>query len=478
MWYGQRIRAFVVCALVMTTSAILLPYPVTAADSVVTDVRVSERAQRTRVVFEFTRDLDFKVFTLGNPRRVVVDMPEVGWRLPPRPLPSRVGVFETLRYGLYKPGNSRVVVDLRAPAIIKKAFLLEPSGPRGFRLVIDLTTASKTVFQRHVKSPPIQIVSASAEEFKKPSPPTGKRPVAETPKSPVISTPKITQSSTIATARINKKTAARLSETDAGNKNPKTVGKDLKKLVSAFRPAPRKPGIRPSNDKKTIIVDSGHGGADPGTIGRSGIYEKHITLAMARELAKQLNATGHFRAVMTRDRDIYIPLRKRVKIARDSGADLFISLHADAVKNTKIHGPSVYTLSEKASDKEAAALAEKENKSDLIAGMDLSHESQDVANILIDLAQRESMNQSVRFATQLVKDLKRRTKLLRNTHRFAGFAVLKAPDIPSVLIEMGFLSNRNDERRLQTREYRKKFSAGIVAAVKTYFSQVEEANNQ
>ena len=181
---------------------------------------------------------------------------------------------------------------------------------------------------------------------------------------------------------------------------------------------------------------------------------------------------------MTRNRDIFIPLRKRVKIARDAGADLFISLHADAVKNTQISGPSVYTLSERASDKEAEALAEKENKSDLIAGMDLSDESQEVANILIDLAQRESMNQSARFATQLVSDLKRRIKLLRNTHRFAGFAVLKAPDIPSVLIEMGFLSNRADERRLQTAKYRKKFSSGIVAAISSYFSNVEQAQRQ
>ena len=199
---------------------------------------------------------------------------------------------------------------------------------------------------------------------------------------------------------------------------------------------------------------------------------------MARELAKQLKTMGSFNVVMTRNHDVFIPLRKRVKIARDAGASLFISLHADAVKNPQISGPSVYTLSERASDKEAEALAEKENKSDLIAGMDLSDESQEVANILIDLAQIESMNQSARFATQLVSDLKRRTKLLRNTHRFAGFAVLKAPDIPSVLIEMGFLSNRSDERRLQTVKYRKKFSSGIVAAIKSYFSYIEQAQRE
>lgn len=478
MWYNLKICRIAVLALVVIAGACGGVRAVNAADSVVTDVRVSERAQRTRVVFEFTRDLDFKVFTLANPNRVVVDMPEVGWQLPARPLPSRVGVFETLRYGLYKPGNSRVVVDLRTPSVIKKAFLMEPIGPKGYRLVIDLASASQSAFLKQIKNPPIEVVTASRGDFDKPKGPVQSRTRTKTPTVARPKGPEVISRSTAAVVKKKKTVTPKLAMTKSTKAVVKAPGHEIKKLVAAFRPPPRKPASRPRNDKKVIIVDSGHGGADPGTIGKSGIYEKHITLAMARELTKQLNATGRFKAVMTRDRDIFIPLRKRVQIARDSSADLFLSLHADAIKNTKISGPSVYTLSEKASDKEAAALAEKENKSDLIAGMDLSHESQEVANILIDLAQRESMNQSARFATQLVKDLKRRTKLLRNTHRFAGFAVLKAPDIPSVLIEMGFLSNRNDERLLQTAQYRRKFSAGIVAAIETYFSEVEEASRR
>ncbi|NQW01306.1 MAG: N-acetylmuramoyl-L-alanine amidase [Rhodospirillales bacterium] len=477
MWCKQKASRIILIALGVLASVNGLPRPADAADSIVTDVRVSESAQRTRVVFEFTRDLDFKVFTLANPSRVVVDMPEVGWQLPPQPLPHQIGVFETLRYGLYKPGNSRVVVDLRTPAVVKKAFLMEPSGPSGYRLVIDLSSASPSAFARQTKAPPIEIVSASADSFEKPKPPVQIRPVAKAPKTPTLSGPEVLSRSPAARMTVKKPETLKLAMAAPARAVAEAPGQEIRKLVAAFRPAPRKPAIRPGIDKKTIIVDSGHGGADPGTIGRSGIYEKHITLAMAKELTRQLNATGHFRAIMTRDRDIFIPLRERVKIARDSGADLFISLHADAVKNRKISGPSVYTLSEKASDKEAQALADKENKSDLIAGLDLSHESQEVAHILIDLAQRESMNQSARFATQLVKDLKRRTRLLRNTHRFAGFAVLKAPDIPSVLIEMGFLSNRNDERLLQTDAYRKKFSTGIVDAIQTYFSRVEQASN-
>ena len=172
----------------------------------------------------------------------------------------------------------------------------------------------------------------------------------------------------------------------------------------------------------------------------------------------------------------FIKLRERVEFARDAKADLFISFHADKMRNPRIRGLSVYTLSEKASDQEAAELAERENKSDLIVGVDLSKESEDVTNILIDLAQRETMNQSARFATRLVGELKRATKLLRNTHRFAGFAVLRAPDVPSVLLELGFLSNRYDERNLRRKAYRAKLAKSVVRAVNSYFTRVEQAN--
>jgi N-acetylmuramoyl-L-alanine amidase len=198
-------------------------------------------------------------------------------------------------------------------------------------------------------------------------------------------------------------------------------------------------------------------------------------LSAAREFKAMLQKTGRYRVILTRNRDIFIRLRDRITIARDAEADLFISIHADAIKNRKVRGLSVYTLSETASDKEAAGLAEKENKSDLIAGIDLSDKTPEVANILIDLTQRESMNQSARFATGLVKELARKTKLLRNTHRFAGFVVLKAPDVPSVLIELGFLSNRRDEQALIRKSYRAKLGKAIVEAINNYFTRIEEA---
>ena len=241
----------------------------------------------------------------------------------------------------------------------------------------------------------------------------------------------------------------------------------------AFPIPPHKPE-RPL-PKRVIVIDPGHGGVDPGTIGVSGVYEKHITLLVARAIQRRLQRGARYRVVLSRERDVFVRLRERVVLAREAGADLFISLHADAIRDGRIRGLSVYTLSEKASDKEAALLAEKENRADLLAGIDLSKESPEVSDILFDLAQRETMNQSTRFATHLVKALARQTRLLRNTHRFAGFAVLKAPDVPSVLLELGFLSNRYDERSLMRKAYRAKLAAAVERAVGGYFDHIEEA---
>lgn len=197
--------------------------------------------------------------------------------------------------------------------------------------------------------------------------------------------------------------------------------------------------------------------------------EKNVTLAVAKQLQKTLLATGRFRVVLTRDKDVFIPLRDRFKIARDKGADLFISLHADSNPGTSARGASVYTLSDKASDAEAEALATKENKSDVINGVDLSQQSQTVSGILIDLAQRETINLSSRFASILVGDLRNDTMMLQNSHRFAGFAVLKAPDVPSVLLEMGYISTPEDERLLTDPSHQKKLSESITHAIEDYF---------
>jgi N-acetylmuramoyl-L-alanine amidase len=223
----------------------------------------------------------------------------------------------------------------------------------------------------------------------------------------------------------------------------------------------------------TVAIDAGHGGRDPGAISRSGLYEKHVTLAFARELRDRLLALKRYRVVLTRNRDVFIPLRGRMAIARTAGADLFLSLHADKADNPATRGLSVYTLSEQASDAEAAALAERENNADLVAGINLRRQPPDVRNILIDLAQRDTMNRSVNIAALLVRDLREATVLLPRTHRFAGFAVLKAPDVPAALIELGYLSNPIDERLLRAPAYRRKLTNAIARAVDDHFVRVE-----
>ena len=407
----------------MTASALVLssafagaPRPALGEAIVVTDVRVGQHGEVTRFVLDFTHKVEFTLFTLAEPDRLVIDLPEVGWRLPPRPLPRRTGVLDTLRYGLFKPGLSRVVVDLTGPVAARRAYLMDPEGGRGYRLILDLVPATREAFLAVGKAAPAPQ-----------DPPTGApRPDA------------------------------------------------LPAVSRLFFPTPpRKPEM--NTVKRVIAIDPGHGGVDPGTVGGSGTYEKHITLSMAREIRDLMQATGRYKVVLTRDRDVFVRLRDRIAVSREAGAELFVSIHADAIKNSAIRGLSVYTLSEKASDKEAAALADKENKADLIAGIDLTKETPEVTNILIDLAQRESMNQSARFAARLVKELARETKLLRNTHRFAGFVVLKAPDVPSVLMELGFLSNLQDEAALKRKSYRAKLIAAMGRAADAYFSRIEEA---
>ena len=254
----------------------------------------------------------------------------------------------------------------------------------------------------------------------------------------------------------------------------------LKKVFFIKKQNEKKPRIvidfkelAPTFKKKIIVIDPGHGGRDSGAVGVTGILEKKITLSFAKRLKNRLKDNKRFTIILTRNNDSYLKLRQRVGYARKMKADLFISLHADYHRNKNVSGVSIYTLSEKASDKEAEALARRENKEDLIDGLDLSDESKEVTNILIDLTQRETMNQSSYFVNFLIKELRKRTKLLQRTHRFAGFAVLKAPDIPSILLEMGYLSNRADSRLLTDKNYQEKLIDGIIVSMEKYFQWIE-----
>ena len=227
-------------------------------------------------------------------------------------------------------------------------------------------------------------------------------------------------------------------------------------------------------DKFTIVLDAGHGGVDPGAIGRNGFYEKTVALAAAKELERALNGIGTYSVILTRNTDIYLSLRERIAFARQVEANLFISIHADSIKNRHTRGGHVYTLSENASDKEAAALAEKENQADVISGFDLEQHDADVSSILVDLAQRETNNSSARAANAIVKGWRSRGfRLLRNAHRQAGFVVLKAPDIPSVLVDLGFLSNPEEAAILSKRASRQPLIDALAQSIHNYIQSVE-----
>jgi len=325
--------------------------------------------------------------------------------------PRPVGLIRGVRVGAPQAGTARMVLDLSAPAEIARVLTLPPQADFGWRFVVDLRPTAVETFMAKVGSAAAGDDGAAA------------RP------------------------------AAAHQQENAASRRRAAQGMS----------------------RQVIVIDPGHGGIDPGAIGVGGVYEKHITLAAARQVKARLEKGGRYQVVLTRDRDVFISLRDRVAIARKAKGDLFISLHADSNANHGTRGLSVYTLSEKASDREAGLLADKENKADIIAGMDFTSESPEVTGILIDLAQRESMNLSAQYAALLVGETERRVRILDNTHRFAGFAVLKAPDIPSVLMEMGYLSNPAEERLLQQASYRDKIAEAVARSVDRYFSQTQNA---
>ena len=373
---------------------------VAAAESAtvaVKDIRLGVTAERTRLVLDLGAKVDFDIFLLDRPRRVVVDLPSLAW---PTDQPTVDGLVRKIRFGQFTADKSRLVIDAKGPVRVAKSFLLPSSSGLPHRLVIDLVKTGNKEFADQVAKD-----RAAKRSAKKAAP-------APTP----------------------------------------------------FTPKPRKQ----ANSKPVMVLDAGHGGVDPGALGRQA-REKSVTLNFTRELAKQLRKTGKYKVYLTRNRDIYIPLRQRVNIARKHNADLFISIHADAIKRKNVRGMSIYTLSETASDKEAAALAKKENQSDIIAGIDFADQPPEVANILIDLAQRETKNLSVKFANLVVDNARGKTRLLDRTHRFAGFRVLKAPDVPSVLIELGFLTNRSDEKQLLSTAWRRKVAGALVNSVNGFF---------
>ncbi|HWY63897.1 MAG TPA: N-acetylmuramoyl-L-alanine amidase [Rhizomicrobium sp.] len=371
---------------------------------IVMSARIGEHQDRTRLVIELSDPVNLRAFSLANPDRVVIDMPEVSWRLGAPPRPSGFGAVKSYRFGQFRGGNSRMVIDLNQPVSISDALVLPPSAGFGYRVVIDLFPTTRPKFDAQAGWP----------------------------------------------ADLKKR------ESDA---------EKLAAMIAAQQ-APAAGG------KKVIVLDPGHGGLDAGTTGVNGLMEKDLALAEGLKLARLLRSRG-YSVIMTRDNDTFIPLRQRVATARANRADLFIALHADSNPDPSITGTSIYTLNDGRSDREASALASRENQSDIIAGVDLSGENNPVAPILINLAQRDTRNRSSEFATNALKSLGQVTDLLaRSPHRSASLAVLVAPDVPAVLIELGYLSNNGDAAQMNSDSWRGKTAQAIADAVDAQFARV------
>ncbi|CAI9405105.1 N-acetylmuramoyl-L-alanine amidase AmiC [Pleomorphomonas sp. T1.2MG-36] len=369
---------------------------------VATDGRVVGDESRTRFVLDLSGEVDLSAFTLDEPYRVVIDLPEIDFRLPSGTGSTGRGLVSDWRYGQFAAGRSRIVLDVTGPVKIDKAFVLPAVENQPARMVLDLLKTTSAAFEEEQRKS--QLARDEANQ-----------PVQKADQLP--------------------------------------------------------PPDRSKREKPLIVIDAGHGGVDAGTVSASGVLEKDIVLAFAKKLQERLEQTGKVAVLLSRTDDTFLPLGSRVQFARDHAADLFLSIHADSEHEGSVRGATVYTLSDKASDREAAALAAKENASDLIAGLDLQQEADDVTDILVDLTRRETRNFSAAFANGLIGDLASATRMIKNPRRSAGFQVLKAHDVPSVLVEIGYLSNDQDEKLLTSDEWRSRVADAVTQAVLRFFGQ-------
>lgn len=417
-------------ALLLTVVAVLGAGVARAERPAVVDVRLGQNGETTRFVLELAEPAAFRIAVLADPYRIVLNGPALDWAA--GALAGRGAVAAVAG----DPDAGRIVLDLFGPVEIVQAFALPPQDGRRHRLVIDVRPTDAGAFGPEERRIAVGTTDAGAPV---PQPPVLQPPVAATPVSAlrVPSEPLPTRANRIA------------------------------------------PGGRPSGgrgpSRRVVVVDAGHGGVDPGAIAVTGVHEKEVTLQVARALRTALEATGRYRVVMTRDADVFLALRDRVAIARDAKADLFVSLHADSIDRGTVRGLSVYTLSDQASDREAAQLAARENRADALAGVDLARTSDQVARVLVSMAQRHTLNQSRRLANQIVDTMRGEFPLIPRPHRSAGFAVLTAPDVPAVLIEMGYLSSPQDARLLATGAHQQRLARSIARAIDRFFAPANVA---
>jgi N-acetylmuramoyl-L-alanine amidase len=417
----------------------------TSSYPVASDARLAGDTKQTRFVLDLDRTIQFRAFALSDPYRVVVDMPQVNFHLPAGAGTAGRGLVRGFRYGLVMPGGSRIVIDLAGPAKVTNAYVLDSANGQPPRLVIDVEEVDRATFAQTQGVQPQVMSQGTPPPASPPGQAQGTQQAATPPASQAMA------------GRPELKPG--LSDSHAAVAVPQAT------------PAPPQPAT-PPDPRPVVVIDPGHGGDDNGT--QSGTeVEKNVTLAFGLALRDRLEKSGKYHVVMTRTDDTFIALGDRVQVARIQAAALFVSIHADSLPKGEgdAQGATIYTLSDHATDAQAASLAESENRADAIGGVSLTDEPADVADILIDLVQRETRTFSNRFAHLLMGEMKTTAKMHKHPLKSAGFRVLKAPDVPSVLVELGYVSNKSDMENLVSDGWRTRIVGSMARAIDIFLAK-------
>ncbi len=431
--------------IVLIAILMLLPASVLADAFKVENIRVAKNGQVTRVVFDTDKIPSYKIFTLNNPRRVVIDLPNAKLSTQVDQSVFKSSFIEKLRYSSRENHKLRIVLDLNQQ-IVPKSFVLPPSENTLHRLVIDLKGTPISDTQLAKSSSTVKIAKAAQPN---------KKTTAKTSN----------QSDNKVTAKV---------ETVEDKKPEQDI---IAKVTTPVKPAIKAKPVKQSRPETLIIaIDPGHGGKDPGATGYGGTREKDVVLQIGKRLANLINAEKGMRAIMTRDSDQFLTLRGRIKKARQQQADIFISIHADAVYDRSVRGSSVYILSKNGASSEAARfLAENQNNSDVIGGVKLKGKDNDVKKVLVDLSQAATIDASMKLANAVKKELSALGKTRKNVEH-AGFAVLKSPDIPSILVETAFISNVTEEKKLRSSVHQQKLASSVFRGLKQYLKHYAPEN--
>ena len=425
---------------ILVVAMLLVAVPALAADRILAS-RVWPAEEYTRVTLESAQPVKHMFFAVTNPDRLVIDLEGIELNDELKALPSKVGAsdpyIQAVRVALNRPNVVRVVFDLRGQ-VKPSVFPLAPAGEYKYRLVLDIYPAQP-------RDPLLALVQPRTD------------PIAEMAgaSGPVAAPPAITATVEVPVLPVTKPSV-----------RPDGVLSSSKEPVEGRASAARKV------DRLVIVaIDAGHGGEDPGARGRHGTREKDVTLAIAKRLKSVIDQEPNMRAVLVRDGDYFIPLANRVTKARRVQADLFVSVHADAFVKPDARGSSVFALSEKGATSTAARmLAQKENQSDLIGGVNLGVKDPVLARTLLDLSQTATISDSLKLGKHVLAELGDVNDLHKAAVEQAGFAVLKAPDVPSILVETAFISNPDEENRLKDSAYQDKIAGAILGGIKRYLA--------